>query len=554
MSMREALRRCDANFATGIRAKIEEIERTRPSEGRHFEFTAADRRNVENETKVAVDDHQPYVRGSWHSYLNANVVPVRDSSFPRVSTLDELRGKVTKARRENRKLRPIGSGHSFSDVCQTEGVLVDTHGLTGEIEIDQTWLRDRPVGMNGMEIDPRLEMIQIKAGTTIRDLNRILDEKGKALLNMGGYDGQTFVGAASTSTHGTGIGLPPFCDMILSMIVVTETGEVIRVEPENGITDPRRYPRGEPELIQDDDVFYSMVVSLGCMGIIYSVILQVRDEFFLEEVQSVHRWNEVRAELRENNYRTRRLVENRHFNVLINPYMSNSAIGRERGRRMCMVTTMHEVPHVLVEGPARRADLFFEIDASRHLRFAKEETLASSFNTILFGASALVPYASKSHKAFIAGGAEIGGYGAEWAFPLESYLPALDVIFDVLRKSADAGEQLQCAPISLRFVKASKAYLSPQYGSDRCMIELLNLFGTPGWPGRHILMHRYFDALIELGGIPHWGLEFNDLTFTKRPMHEMYPKWNSWIEIYKRFNSTGIFNGPLTDRLGISIS
>ena len=44
-----------------------------------------------------------------------------------------------------------------------------------------------------------------ESGITIEGLNKALDKAGKALVNMGAYDGQTLAGAISTSTHGTSI-------------------------------------------------------------------------------------------------------------------------------------------------------------------------------------------------------------------------------------------------------------------------------------------------------------------------------------------------------------
>ncbi len=64
-------------------------------------------------------------------------------------------------------------------------------------------------------------LIEIEAGITIHDLNKTLEQRDLGLMNMGGYDGQTIIGATSTSTHGSGITLPPFPDMVRSLVLAT---------------------------------------------------------------------------------------------------------------------------------------------------------------------------------------------------------------------------------------------------------------------------------------------------------------------------------------------
>ena len=32
-----------------------------------------------------------------------------------------------------------------------------------------------------------------------------------------------------------------------------------------------------------------------------------------------------------------------------------------------------------------------------------------------------------------------------------------------------------------------------------------------------------------------------------------YPEWPSWLAVYREYNASGVFDSPLTDRLGISV-
>ena len=61
------------------------------------------------------------------------------------------------------------------------------------------------------------------------------------------------------------------------------------MEPSAGITDPvllRHHvvPGVEPgNIIYDDELFNACLVSLGCLGVVYAVVLRVREQYDLVE-------------------------------------------------------------------------------------------------------------------------------------------------------------------------------------------------------------------------------------------------------------------------------
>lgn len=539
----------------GVRTCLQLLENRLPPQNNHFSYTHGEKKRVKNRTTAVVDNYKKIKEGKWYSYLHKNIITPQKIWHP--SDLSDLVGILKVAAQKGVTVKAVGSGHSFSDVYNTRGWLIDTHNIKGIVPLRTLWLKKRPMGFDGKVIEDLRSLIQIKSGTTIKDLNTLLEQTGDALYNMGGYDGQTFIGAASTSTHGTGITLPPLCDMILSLVIVTEGGKTYRIEPTNGITNVTEYPTSQPKLIQDDDTFYSVIVSMGCMGVVYSVIIQTRKAYVLREKRKVAYWGKLKKKLEQNNFRGDGISTNRHYNVLINPYISRSLLGFvHKDKRLCLINTINEVNETVPDDrPARTADSSLEKCIVRKLRFMDSEEIARTMN-VSFDFLALrntFNYINKSYKTFIAGGVGIGGYAAEWSFPLSESLKALDVIFRTLNEAKQKGEQIESGPISLRYVRRSKAYLSPQYGRDSCMIELISVYATPGWPGDYVLMHRFYDRLIQIGGRPHWGLEFNDITNDSGLVNSLYPKFGAWLRVYQRFNRNGTFNNAFTDRLGISM-
>lgn len=87
-------------------------------------------------------------------------------------------------RSAGRTVRPIGSSHSFTQLCVTEDVQIDVSEMRRLISIDA---QDR---------------VRVQAGISLHELNRTLLRHGLALPNLGDIDVQTLAGAAATGTHG----------------------------------------------------------------------------------------------------------------------------------------------------------------------------------------------------------------------------------------------------------------------------------------------------------------------------------------------------------------
>jgi hypothetical protein len=150
------------------------------------------------------------------------------------------------------------------------------------------------------------------------------------------------------------------------------------------------------------------------------------------------------------------------------------------------------------------------------------------------------------------------GFATEIGFALEDSAghytaehlkAAVDRIHRIAQRARVQGEQYQTSPFALRFVNASSATLSMMQGINTCMIEMDLVTGTYGGPE---VMQRYQENMYELGGRPHWGLEFDQLTGSNNLIAEMYPRLESWLSVYGQFNRLGTFNNSFTDRVGFT--
>src|SRR5687767_3326700 len=147
-------------------------------------------------------------------------------------SLEDLVELVGRAEAERVGIRSTGSGHSFSDVALSRGYLLSPRCLDAVLELDRTQLTPAMA---------QVPLLRVESGIVLHELNRELEERGLALTNMGSYDAQTIVGAATTGTHGSGLGFGPIASQIRSIEIVTKGAEVLKVEPTNGITDPEKF-------------------------------------------------------------------------------------------------------------------------------------------------------------------------------------------------------------------------------------------------------------------------------------------------------------------------
>lgn len=144
-------------------------------------------------------------------------------------------------------VRPVGAGHSFTRLGETDGAIVATDRLTGVESVD------RDAGR-----------ATVRAGTRLAEMNAELAEYGLAMENLGDIDRQRLAGAMSTGTHGTGEDFGVLPTQIAELRLVTADGEVETVSPADG------------------DRFGAARVSLGALGLVSAITLDLLPAYELE--------------------------------------------------------------------------------------------------------------------------------------------------------------------------------------------------------------------------------------------------------------------------------
>jgi L-gulono-1,4-lactone dehydrogenase len=482
---------------------------------------------------------------TWSNCINQQTCSPSQIKHPK--SLQDLVDAVNEGRKSNISVRAVGSGHSFSNVAPTfdGGILLDPHGMSNVLEVDTDSLRD-PGGAE--------ELFSVESGITIADLNTALDKNKLGLINMGAYDGQTLAGAISTGTHGTGFALGPMASNVRAIVLVSETGTVYQIEPSNGISDPVKFSGKNTNMTlkQDDDWFYSVLISMGCMGLIYSYILEVMPDYYLEESRHLSTWETIKTQLvmTAGGPFPTVLTNNRHYDVNINPYPVD-------GVHSCIVDIKNISP-----GPAKGSRGVGYWLAGVLAGWPQAETWLVWFlnlfpltspEIINNALSSLVDsnYIDKSYKTLSVGAVDkVKALAIELAFPAdETTVDAIDNLLAIFEDEAKGKKWYLAGPVALRFVARSEAYLAPQQGRYTCMAELDMLVGVDtGTELLKAVKERVAATNVKLR--VHWGLDLD--TVNGDEVRERYPRFPEWLEVYEKLNSTGMFDSPFTERLGIS--
>jgi hypothetical protein len=152
----------------------------------------------------------------------------------------------------------------------------------------------------------------VEAGITMADLDQLLDHQKPrlAVRSSGGSPGATLAGTLSTATHGGEFQWPLLVDTVRAIHLVGPTGEQWWIEGAKSIADPALLNQVYPELdaqhfiggawngipgLTAQDVLAAVIVSMGTMGVIYSVVLEVVPQYGLQQKVKATTWGQILA-------------------------------------------------------------------------------------------------------------------------------------------------------------------------------------------------------------------------------------------------------------------
>src|SRR4030095_12987463 len=477
-------------------------------------------------------------RHTWHNATN-NVIsqPLR-FFYPR--NAEDIQAIVLEAENENLRVRAVGSGHSFSEVAKCNDFLMDMKYLRDAVKYESPWVR---FGVQARHF------VLADAGITIRRINRLLDSMGLALENMGAVDFQTISGALMTGTHGTGIKRPAFPDMVRSLRLVSTGGKLIQIEPTDGITDAAYHQANSNiQLIQDDDTFYSTVLSFGGMGIVYQMVFEVRTSYYIRERRYLMPWSKLKVEMQNGAFM--QMVESNDFVAFrTNPYVID-------GDHLCSIVVQNVLPggsHAghrnIISGIFGNLEALIENTVKTVNSHPKKTGQRIQTSMKL---SKVIDYTDKNYKVLYQSGSAVLRYGisSEFAFEAkaEKIIEVLEKIFANTEYNKNYAEVYHPSHIPVRFVMPSRALLSSAYNKPTVYIDVPTLNNTIH---DFELLESYQRIMTAMGGVPHWGKVNNILYLNTQFVKDHYPKWQTWVNVRNQLDPKGTFLSDFIVKMGL---
>lgn len=407
---------------------------------------------------------------------------------------EEIVALVREAAERGRRIKVVGSGHSFTDIGCTDGVLV---------ELD----RHKRV----LYVDRERETVTAEAGITILELSAALAPFGLAMENIGDVGYQTISGAISTATHGTGERLRNLSSQVAGLRLVLADGSVLECSAE-----------------RDPEAFQAARVGLGALGVISTVTLRCVPAYYVRSVQEPVHVDELLDTFDE------RCRGHDHFELFWWPHtdwaqaITNTRTHdepRPSERRSGLGAYVNDV---LIENRA-----FGLIQRAATVRPAWIPGLAR------FTARTMTrkEMADRSDRVF-ANQRLVRFAEMEYAVPREHLIRAVREVRAMIERRGF----LISFPVELRAVAADDIPLSPAYGraTGYVAVHVFNRFD-------HEPYFREVEAIMDAHeGRPHWGKLHFQTAETLRPR---YPRWDAFQAVRDRLDPERRFGNAYLERV-----
>jgi FAD-linked oxidoreductase len=402
--------------------------------------------------------------------------------------------EVRKAAADGLTVRMAGTGHSFTPVAATDGVLLYPGGMTS--------IRS---------VDAAAGLVTVEAGCPLRVLNASLQARGLSLANMGDIQAQTVAGAIQTGTHGTGRDIGGMAAQVAGLEMVLADGTVVSCSADS----------------PGDGLFDAARVGLGALGVVTAVTFRVVPAFLLEAREQPMRWSEVISRLDE------LTSANEHFEFYWFPHTEG-----------CLTKRNNSSP-----GPPRPLPAFrylLDDELLSNTLFGVTCRLGHAFpaaiktvNGVAGKALGSRSYVDAAYRVFTSP-RRVRFKEQEYAIPRESLA---DVLAEIRSLFARRDWRISF-PIEVRVTPGDDPWLSTAFGRASAYIAIHVFHASP-----HQEYFRDVEALMTaVAGRPHWGK-----MHTRRAeyLRQAYPKHGDFVALRDRLDPERRFgNAYLAQVLG----
>jgi FAD-linked oxidoreductase len=392
---------------------------------------------------------------------------------------------VRRAVHDGLRVRVAGSGHSFTPLVATEGLLLHLDRLSGVLAVD----RER-------------HRVRVLAGTPLHVLNPALQALGLALPNLGDIDRQTVSGAIATGTHGTGTRRQGIAAAVSGLTLVLADGSRLDCSAE-----------------VERELFDAARVGLGALGVVTEVEVQCVPAYRLHAKESPTSLTDLLPVLQEEADGTD------HLDLLWFPHTDrvlakrNDVVGPDEG------------PPPLARW---RSTLEDDLLANRFFEVvnrvgAARPAMVPSINRLSARFLGSREFSDDSWKVFCSP-RDVRFVESEYAVPRH----AVEAVLTELRAwFARTGAPVPF-PVEVRFIAADDVWLSTAYERDNAYVAVHQYHRIDPGP-----LFAAFEAIVaEHDGRPHWG-KVHSLGSDR--LRALYPRFDDFRAVRERLDPGHLF-------------
>ncbi|MFC8783420.1 FAD-binding protein [Streptomyces nigra] len=396
----------------------------------------------------------------------------------RPASVDEVAALVAASTR----VRVLGSGHSFNEIAEPgpDGVLLSIAALPPLVDVDGAARR-----------------VRVSGGTRYAELARAVHTHGLALPNMASLPHISVAGSVATGTHGSGVGNGSLASAVREVELVTADGSVVRI----GRDDPR---------------FGGAVTSLGALGVVTALTLDLEPAFEVEQ----HVFTELPLAG----------LDTAAFEAVMSAAYSVSLFAdwRAPGFRQVWLKRRTDQPLPEIAGAAPATEKLHPVPGMPAVNCTEQFGVPGPWHERL-------PHFRAEFTP--SSGAELQ---SEYLLPRGRALEALHAV-DAIRDTV--APVLQTCEV--RTVAADEQWLSPSYGRDTVALHFTWIEDTAAVLP---VVRRLEAALDDFAPRPHWGKVF---TTPAGVLRDRYPRLDDFRALARELDPKGTFaNAFVRDVLG----
>jgi len=433
-----------------------------------------------------------------------------DDSLPPIDSYNDttkgLQQIIADAISKKLPLRALGAGWSWTKIATAEaGIMLDTKPLNMIFDISG------PSVAASYKGDPT-KLFLAQCGNGVWELSRFLKNRNLSLKTSGASNGQTIAGVIATGAHGSAFDVGAVQDFVVGLhIIVSPTRHIWLERKSYPVVSDNLIRSLHTELVQDDDLFYSALVSFGSFGIVHGAMIETESIFLLEAYMSTMPFDaslqQIMQTLDFTNSKLPYASERPfHFAVSLNPY------DLDKG---AYVTTMYKRPYKTgYTPPVRNLNGLGPGDDAPCFIGKITQVIPSLVPTLVTKllTSSLTPYSRQfGTMGEIFDNTTLHGklLSAAIGIPISYVSKATDLLLAVNKSNGPFA-----GLFAYRFVKKSTAKLAFTKFDYTCVLELDAAFSDETYAFYTAVWKKFEEEKIPFAF--HWGkineLDFNRLT------------------------------------------